>query len=274
MISILPPCRPDRFLFRGLVAVLRIAALLVAIATFSAVAVSQTVNDPEIALVQNRFETYRDAVNEVRAAQTRDWNHVPPELMQTLFARLAEFESALIPHWREVLDDPNLNQKSAEDTKAILARLEQRLGAEEYMAFLMKCVDLRERGVIDSTTLERLFFGNLAFPESDGGDSVKEEFLAANYKALQVRAFIERATPYLKQTELGPGLEATIRDILSGKRNLSNWDRLDYHIPPLLLSTKLRLATYPLALILIVAILFRMWRRRKAAGVSRKCAFQ
>jgi len=74
MISILPPCRPDRFLFRGLVAVLRIAALLVAIATFSAVAVSQTVNDPEIALVQNRFETYRDAVNEVRAAQTRDWH--------------------------------------------------------------------------------------------------------------------------------------------------------------------------------------------------------
>jgi hypothetical protein len=240
------------------------------IATFNALAVSQTVNeDSEIALVQSRFETYRDAVAELRAAQIRDWNHVPPELKQTVYARLAEFEVVLIPRWCKVLDAPKLDQNTAEATQAILARLEQRLGREEYIAFLMKCVDLRERGVIDSYTLADLFFGNLAFRGSEEGGSLKEEFLAANYQDPQVRAFIERAAPYLQETELWPGIETLIRDILSGARNLSNWDRLDYHSPPLLISTKWRLWKYPLALMLIAALFLQTRRRRQAPGVNR-----
>jgi hypothetical protein len=116
-----------------------------------------------------------------------------------------------------------LDQRSEE---AIIACLEQRLGAEDYMTFLMRCVDLRERGAIDSETLASLFFGNFAFRGADGVESVKEEFLAANYRSPQVRLFIERATPYLQETELWPGIKSLIQEILSGERNRWNWDRL------------------------------------------------
>ena len=91
----IPKCFQRLWPGESLAALRVVLALL--IPSFGGLAVAQTVNsDPEIALVQSRLEAYVAAV-EVRAAQMVDWRHVPPALMETWKARLAEFESALIP---------------------------------------------------------------------------------------------------------------------------------------------------------------------------------